>query len=78
MDALKQLKGAEVWFARPEDEWAHKDATRYGGPKARGIARAGESAHQFFGFTLVTLPASLLLLRAAVARSRRRGTIIEY
>ncbi|HEY7064896.1 MAG TPA: Gfo/Idh/MocA family oxidoreductase [Chloroflexota bacterium] len=41
-------------FARPEDEWAYKDATRYGGPKARGIARAGESAHQFFGFTLVS------------------------
>jgi ABC-2 type transport system permease protein len=33
---------------------------------------------KLFGFTLVTLPASLLLLRAAVARSRRRGTIIEY
>jgi phthalate 4,5-cis-dihydrodiol dehydrogenase len=41
-------------FARPEDEWAYKDATRYGGPKARGLARAGESAHQFFGFTLVS------------------------
>src|ERR671933_591713 len=41
-------------FARPEDEWAYKDATRYGGPKVRGLARAGESAHQFFGFTLVS------------------------
>jgi ABC-2 type transport system permease protein len=30
------------------------------------------------GFTLVTLPLSLLLLRSAVERSRRRGTIIEY
>ena len=30
------------------------------------------------GFTAVLLPLSLLALRAAVARSRRRGTIIEY
>jgi phthalate 4,5-cis-dihydrodiol dehydrogenase len=50
VQARRQIKE----FARPEDEWAYKDATRYGGPKARGIARAGESAHQFFGFTLVS------------------------
>jgi phthalate 4,5-cis-dihydrodiol dehydrogenase len=50
VQARRQIKG----FARPEDEWAYKDATRYGGAKARGIARAGESAHQFFGFTLVS------------------------
>ena len=30
------------------------------------------------GFAVVTIPLSLLILRAAVARSRRRGTIIEY
>jgi ABC-2 type transport system permease protein len=30
------------------------------------------------GFAVVTLPLSLLLLRAAVRRSRQRGTIIEY
>jgi phthalate 4,5-cis-dihydrodiol dehydrogenase len=50
VQARRQIQG----FARPEDEWAHKDATRYGGPKARGVARAGQSAHQFFGFTLVS------------------------
>jgi ABC-2 type transport system permease protein len=30
------------------------------------------------GFTVVLLPVSLLVLRAAVERSRRKGTIIEY
>ena len=30
------------------------------------------------GFAVVTMPLSLILLRAAVRRSRRRGTIIEY
>ena len=39
---------------------------------------AGIELAKLVGFTLVTLPASLLLLRAAVARSRRSGTIIEY
>lgn len=39
-------------FARPEEEWAHKDATRYGGGRARGPGRSPEQ-HQFFGFTLV-------------------------
>src|SRR3954470_16339740 len=38
---------------------------------------AGIELAKLVGFTLVTLPVSLLLLRAAVARSRRRGTIIE-
>lgn len=38
---------------------------------------AGVELAKLVGFTLVTLPASLLLLRAAVERSRRRGTIIE-
>jgi ABC-2 type transport system permease protein len=32
---------------------------------------------KLFGFTLLMLPMALLLLRAAVERSRRRGTIIE-
>jgi ABC-2 type transport system permease protein len=38
---------------------------------------AGELA-KLIAFTAVTIPASLLLLRAAVRRSRRIGTIIEY
>jgi ABC-2 type transport system permease protein len=38
----------------------------------------GVELAKLVGFTLVTLPLSLLLLRTAVARSRRRGTIIEY
>jgi ABC-2 type transport system permease protein len=33
---------------------------------------------KLLGFAVVTMPFSLLLLRAAVGRSRRRGTIIEY
>ena len=32
---------------------------------------------KLFGFTVLTLPLSLICLRAAVARSRRQGTIIE-
>jgi phthalate 4,5-cis-dihydrodiol dehydrogenase len=40
-------------FARPEDEWQHKDATRYGG--ARTPVRGQPPAqHQFFGFTLAS------------------------
>jgi ABC-2 type transport system permease protein len=30
------------------------------------------------GFALLTMPLALLLLRAAIGRARRRGTIIEY
>lgn len=37
----------------------------------------GVELAKLVGFTLVTVPLSLLLLRAAVERSRRRGTIIE-
>ena len=48
--ARRQIQG----FARPKNEWAHKDATRYGGPKARGVGCAGESTHQSLGFTLVS------------------------
>jgi len=33
---------------------------------------------KLLGFTVVTLPLSLLCLRAAVERARRKGTIIEY
>jgi phthalate 4,5-cis-dihydrodiol dehydrogenase len=40
-------------FSRPEDEWAHKDATRYGGGRSRGAMDPPER-HQFFGFTLVS------------------------
>ena len=39
---------------------------------------AGVELAKLVGFTLVTVPASLLVLRGAVVRSRRRGTIIEY
>lgn len=37
----------------------------------------GVELAKLVGFTVVTLPLSLLLLRAAVQRGRRRGTIIE-
>jgi phthalate 4,5-cis-dihydrodiol dehydrogenase len=40
-------------FARPEEDWEHKDRTRYGGGRARGAGRAPER-HQFFGFTLMS------------------------
>lgn len=40
-------------FLRPEDEWAHKDATRYGGPKARPMVSDAAAKHQFFGLTIV-------------------------
>jgi ABC-2 type transport system permease protein len=33
---------------------------------------------KLIGFAVVTLPLALMLLRAAVERSRRKGTIIEY
>ena len=39
--------------------------------KEAGIPR------KLIGFTLVTLPLSILLLWAAVRRGRRQGTIIE-
>jgi ABC-2 type transport system permease protein len=38
---------------------------------------AGIELAKLVGFTVVTLPVSLVMLRAAVERSRRRGTIIE-
>jgi ABC-2 type transport system permease protein len=38
---------------------------------------AGVELAKLVGFTVVTLPVSLLLLRGAVGRARRRGTIIE-
>ena len=43
-------------FSRPEDEWAHKDATRYGGPRSGGgvIGGPGERRHAFFGITVVS------------------------
>jgi phthalate 4,5-cis-dihydrodiol dehydrogenase len=37
----------------PEEEYAHKDATRYGGALRRSRDRSAEQ-HQFFGFTLVS------------------------
>jgi phthalate 4,5-cis-dihydrodiol dehydrogenase len=40
-------------FAKPEEEYAHKDATRYGGSQRRTRGRSAEQ-HQFFGFTLVS------------------------
>jgi ABC-2 type transport system permease protein len=33
---------------------------------------------KLFGFTLVLIPVSVVVLRAALARARRSGTIIEY
>jgi ABC-2 type transport system permease protein len=39
---------------------------------------AGVALIKLAAFALVTMPLSLLLLRSAVQRSRRRGTIIEY
>ena len=39
---------------------------------------AGVELAKLAGFALVTLPLAVLLLRAAVRHSRRRGTIIEY
>jgi ABC-2 type transport system permease protein len=33
---------------------------------------------RLIGFTLILMPISLLALRSALTRSRRRGTIIEY
>ena len=38
----------------------------------------GLSLAKLFGFTAVLLPVSLLILKAALARSRSKGTIIEY
>jgi phthalate 4,5-cis-dihydrodiol dehydrogenase len=43
----------QVASMRPEEEWAFKDATRYGGGKGRRQGRPLER-HQFFGFTLVS------------------------
>ena len=40
-------------FGRPEDEWELKDATRYGGAKARPMVSDAATKHQFFGLTIV-------------------------
>ena len=40
-------------FARPEDEWAHKDATRIGGLRARPMVSEAGEHHQMFGLTIV-------------------------
>ncbi|HEX8646041.1 MAG TPA: ABC transporter permease [Thermoleophilaceae bacterium] len=39
---------------------------------------AGAAVAKLVGFTVVLLPLSILTLRGALARSRRKGTIIEY
>ena len=39
---------------------------------------AGVALLKLVGFTVVLLPVSLLILRGALVRSRRKGTIIEY
>ena len=39
-------------FARPEDEWAHKESVRYGGGRPRGAPEA-PTHHQMFGLTVV-------------------------
>ena len=38
----------------------------------------GGAVAQLIGFTAITLPPAILLLRASVRRSRRNGTITEY
>jgi phthalate 4,5-cis-dihydrodiol dehydrogenase len=43
----------QIASLRPEDEWALKDATRYGGGKGRRPGRPLDR-HQFFGFTLLS------------------------
>lgn len=40
-------------FLKPEDEWAAKERTRYGGDEAREPAPLSDK-HQFWGFTLVS------------------------
>lgn len=40
-------------FAQPADEWAYKEATRYGGAQNRGRGQPPQQ-HQFFGLTLVS------------------------
>jgi phthalate 4,5-cis-dihydrodiol dehydrogenase len=49
LQSRRQIAG----FAKPEEEYAHKDATRYGGSQPRTRGRSAEQ-HQFFGFTLVS------------------------
>lgn len=43
-------------FTSPEDEYAHKESTRYGSAKAGGgvISGEGERRHAFFGITVVS------------------------
>jgi phthalate 4,5-cis-dihydrodiol dehydrogenase len=49
LGAHRQIRG----FARPEDEWAHKEATRIGGDRARGMVGEVADTHQMFGLTIV-------------------------
>ena len=43
----------QIASLRPEEEWALKEATRYGGGRARRLGKPLER-HQFFGFTLLS------------------------
>jgi phthalate 4,5-cis-dihydrodiol dehydrogenase len=52
-DAHARSRRQIAGFAGPADEWAHKDATRYGGPLApRGAGGGG--GHAFFGLTIAS------------------------
>lgn len=52
LTSRRQIAG----FAPPEAEYAHKDATRYGNPRASGgvISGEGERRHAFFGITVLS------------------------
>ena len=43
-------------FANPEEEWAHKESTRYGGTRTRRrtFMGPGEKRHPFWGLTIVS------------------------
>jgi phthalate 4,5-cis-dihydrodiol dehydrogenase len=55
-DALARTRREYAAFARPEDEWAFKDATRFGGWRAPAVASAPapRRQHAFFGLTIAS------------------------
>src|SRR3954452_23014279 len=55
-DAFPRTRQRWAAFARPEDEWAYKDETRFGGPRAGGGGSPAPPRrhHAFFGLTIAS------------------------
>jgi phthalate 4,5-cis-dihydrodiol dehydrogenase len=53
-DGFARARQQVAGFARCEDEWAYKESTRYGGPRAGTGVAPPERRHAFFGLTVAS------------------------